>query len=88
MNRHLRLLTTSVNNARIVVDESYCLQELDKRYNLNSCINKGKKLFKQTHRTNTHIVGFAIFRDDRAKLELLHTYVIEEHYNLERDIGG
>lgn len=83
----MRLLTTSVNNAKVVVQlgsDSY--QKLGKRYNLNSCINKGRKEFKKVHFTNPAVVGYAIYRGPLNKPNLEFSYVIEEYEHLERDI--
>ena len=82
----MRLLTTSVNNAKVIIKLDSYYQELDKRYNLSSCIHKGQKKFKKIHFTNPAVVDYAIYRSKLSKPNLEFSYVIEKYEHLERDI--
>lgn len=84
----MQLLSTSVNNKKVVAylgSEPYL--KLDEQYNLNSCINKGRKEFKKVHYINPAVAGYAIYKGPPNKSSLEFSYVIEEYKHLERDIA-
>lgn len=90
MVRYIRILEKK--GEEITIARGYQV-ELDKRYNLNSCINKGTKVLKNISKVHTRTVGFAIYKvkdnplEAAKHIEILHTTVLEQYKHLKLNIG-